>query len=72
MPQAMPPPDHHGADRSFLASQTFAPNDIVLLNGGISDLIVGMAAMRAGALSAADYGPGRQNGRIWRRRSFGW
>lgn len=39
----------------FLASQTFAPNDIVLLNGGISDLIVGMAAVRAGTLSAADY-----------------
>ncbi|MEZ5718732.1 MAG: SGNH/GDSL hydrolase family protein [Burkholderiaceae bacterium] len=48
----------------FLASQTFAPNDIVLLNGGISDLIVGMAAVRAGALSAADYvAQARQNGK---------
>lgn len=40
---------------SFLASKTFAANDIVLLNGGISDLIVGMAAVRAGTLSSADY-----------------
>ena len=40
---------------SFLASKTFAANDIVLLNGGISDLIVGMAAVRAGTLSGADY-----------------
>lgn len=48
----------------FLASQTFAPNDIVLLNGGISDLIVGMAAVRAGTLSAADYvAQARQNGK---------
>lgn len=48
----------------FLASQTFAPNDIVLLNGGISDLIVGMAAVRSGTLSAADYvAQARQNGK---------
>ena len=48
----------------FLASQTFAPNDIMLLNGGISDLIVGMAAVRAGTLSAADYvAQARQNGK---------
>lgn len=40
---------------SFLATKTFAANDIVLLNGGISDLIVGMAAVRAGTLSSADY-----------------
>ena len=40
---------------SFLASKTFAANDIVLLNGGISDLIVGMAAVRAGTLSGADF-----------------
>ncbi|MDP2769225.1 MAG: SGNH/GDSL hydrolase family protein [Giesbergeria sp.] len=49
---------------SFLASKTFAANDIVLLNGGISDLIVGMAAVRAGTLSAADYvAQARQNGK---------
>ncbi len=49
---------------SFLASKTFAANDIVLLNGGISDLIVGMAAVRAGSLSAADYvAQARQNGK---------
>lgn len=48
---------------SFLASKTFAANDIVLLNGGISDLIVGMAAVRAGTLSSADYvAQARQNG----------
>jgi len=40
---------------SFLATKTFGPNDVVLLNGGISDLIVGMAAVRAGTLSSADY-----------------
>lgn len=49
---------------SFLASKTFAANDIVLLNGGISDLIIGMAAVRAGSLSAADYvAQARQNGK---------
>ncbi|GAB2545663.1 MULTISPECIES: SGNH/GDSL hydrolase family protein [unclassified Simplicispira] len=49
---------------SFLASKTFAANDIVLLNGGISDLIVGMAAVRAGTLSATDYvAQARQNGK---------
>jgi len=48
---------------SFLASQTFGANDIVLLNGGISDLIVGMAAVRAGTLSSADYlAQAQQNG----------
>ncbi|WP_119964323.1 SGNH/GDSL hydrolase family protein [Simplicispira lacusdiani] len=40
---------------SFLASKTFAANDVVLLNGGISDLIVGMAAVQAGTLSSAAY-----------------
>lgn len=40
---------------TFLASHSFAPNDIVLLNGGISDLIVGMAAVRAGTLSEDAY-----------------
>jgi phospholipase/lecithinase/hemolysin len=40
---------------SFLTSKTFGANDIVLLNGGISDLIVGMAAVRAGTLSSTDY-----------------
>ncbi len=40
---------------SFLASKTFANNDFVLVNGGISDLIAGMAAVRAGTLSPADY-----------------
>lgn len=32
----------------FLAMGTPKPNDLLLLNGGISDLIVGMAAVRAG------------------------
>ena len=32
----------------FLAMGTAKPNDLLLLNGGISDLIVGMAAVRAG------------------------
>ena len=40
---------------SFLAGKTFGANDIVLLNGGISDLIAGMAAVRAGTLSSTDF-----------------
>ena len=32
----------------FLAMGTPKPNDLLLLNGGISDLVVGMAAVRAG------------------------
>ena len=40
---------------SFLASKAFEPNDIAVVNGGISDLIVGMAAVQAGTLSSADF-----------------
>ncbi|OJX34010.1 MAG: GDSL family lipase [Burkholderiales bacterium 68-12] len=48
---------------SFLASKTFAVNDLVLVNGGISDLIAGMAAVQAGTLASADYlAQARQNG----------
>lgn len=48
---------------SFLASKTFAVNDLVLVNGGISDLIAGMAAVQAGTLASADYlTQARQNG----------
>lgn len=36
---------------SFLAGHSFSPNDIVLLSGGISDLIVHMAAVQAGTLT---------------------
>ncbi len=32
----------------FLTSQSFAPDDVVLINGGISDLIVGLAGVEAG------------------------
>lgn len=39
---------------SFLAKDTFGANDVVLINGGISDLIVAMAAVQAGTLSEAD------------------
>ncbi|WP_042425635.1 SGNH/GDSL hydrolase family protein [Comamonas granuli] len=47
----------------FLASKTFAVNDLVLVNGGISDLIAGMAAVQAGTLASADYlTQARQNG----------
>jgi outer membrane lipase/esterase len=38
----------------FLASGTFGANDVVLINGGISDLIAGMAAVRAGTTTPAD------------------
>lgn len=40
---------------SFLASKAFEPNDIAVVNGGISDLIVGMAAVQAGTLTEAQY-----------------
>ena len=39
---------------SFLAKDTFGANDVVLINGGISDLIVATAAVQAGTLSEAD------------------
>ncbi|MBY0454114.1 MAG: GDSL family lipase [Burkholderiaceae bacterium] len=39
----------------FLAKQTPAANDIILINGGISDLLVGMAAVRAGTLTPAQF-----------------
>lgn len=40
---------------SFLAAQSFKPDDLVLMNGGISDLIVGMAAVQAGAQTPAQF-----------------
>ena len=47
----------------FLAGQGFAANDLVLINGGMSDLIVGMAAVQAGTLSTADFlTQARENG----------
>ena len=36
---------------SFLGTQSFGPNDLVVLNGGISDLITDMAAVQAGTLT---------------------
>ena len=48
---------------SFLASNTLGANDLVLINGGISDLVVDMAAVTAGTetaeqmkLNATQYG----------------
>jgi phospholipase/lecithinase/hemolysin len=38
---------------NFLASGSFGPNDVVLINGGISDLIVQMQAVTSGAQSDA-------------------
>ncbi len=38
---------------SFLASNTFTGDDLVMINGGISDLIVAMAAVRAGTQTGA-------------------
>ncbi|KAB2897654.1 MAG: GDSL family lipase [Burkholderiaceae bacterium] len=40
---------------SFLSGKSFTKNDFVTISGGTSDLIAGMAAVRAGTLSAADY-----------------
>jgi hypothetical protein len=57
---------------SFLASKAFEPNDIAVVNGGISDLIVGMAAVQAGTLSSADFvAQAKQSGRPWRHRCAG-
>lgn len=48
---------------SFLASgKTFTGNDFILVNGGISDLIVGMMAVSAGTMTEADY---VTNARAW-------
>ena len=38
---------------SFLISGSFGPSDVVLMNGGISDIIYEMAAVTAGTLSSA-------------------
>jgi len=38
----------------FLASGSFAANDVVFVNAGPSEVIAGMAAVRAGTLSSAD------------------
>jgi outer membrane lipase/esterase len=40
---------------SFLASQKFNGNDLITINGGISDLIAGMRAVQAGTLTPAAY-----------------
>ncbi len=40
---------------TFLATHSFSANDLVTVNGGISDLIVGMAAVRAGTLTDEAY-----------------
>lgn len=50
----------------FLALRSFAPNDLVLLNGGISDLIVGMAAVQAGTQTQDDYvASAKANGKLY-------
>lgn len=50
---------------AFLAAGSFAPNDLVLLNGGISDLIVGMAAVSAGTQTEdAFVASARANGKL--------
>ena len=47
----------------FLAKQTLGTNDIVLINAGISDLIVDMAAVQAGTLSREQFtAQARQHG----------
>ena len=40
---------------NFLAGHSFASDDLVLINGGMSDLIVGMAAVQAGTQTANDF-----------------
>lgn len=47
----------------FLAKQNPGANDIILVNAGISDLLVGMAAVRAGTLTPAQFvAEAQQNG----------
>jgi outer membrane lipase/esterase len=55
---------------SFLASNTFGANDLVMINGGISDLIANMAAVRAGTMTTAadDHGLTPGGYQIWLRR----
>ncbi|WP_461466363.1 SGNH/GDSL hydrolase family protein [Melaminivora sp.] len=40
---------------AFLASQRFAANDLVLVNAGLSDIVAGMAAVRANAQTPDQY-----------------
>lgn len=47
----------------FLAKQKPGANDIILINGGASDLLVGMAAVRAGTLTPTQFvADAHQNG----------
>jgi len=39
---------------TFLASNRFGSEDVVLVNGGISDIIANMAAVQAGTMTSAD------------------
>ena len=39
---------------AYLASRSFGGSDVVLLSGGISDVIAGMAAVQAGTMTDAD------------------
>lgn len=39
---------------TFLASNQFGSEDVVLVNGGISDIIANMAAVQAGTMTSAD------------------
>ena len=50
---------------AFLAKGSFAANDLILINGGISDLIVGLAAVQAGSQTADAFVAGaRANGKL--------
>ncbi|WP_313070581.1 SGNH/GDSL hydrolase family protein [Melaminivora sp.] len=51
---ATTPPVAQQIDR-FLATQKFQPNDLVMLGAGVSDLIAGMAAVRAGTQTEDQY-----------------
>lgn len=50
---------------AFLAAGSFGPNDLVLINGGISDLIVGMAAVQAGSQTREEFiATAKANGKL--------
>jgi phospholipase/lecithinase/hemolysin len=40
---------------NFLAADKFSSSDLVIMNGGVSDVIAGMAAVRAGTLTEDQY-----------------
>ena len=70
---ASTPPSPEQTD-SFLVSKTFGANDITVVNGGVSDLIVSMAAVRGGHAQQRRFSWRRPNRahRPWLHRLRRW